>query len=274
MAWSNQQSAECVCVCVYIPRVGEDDPSLLESCSWLPLGVVVSEWALLVREREGFSSLLVHPWSSVWLLWFCWLPWGHNVGATGQCFWAQASLVLSGSFLTVSVPMWLTRLGAGMAAGSGGVLGFSLCCSSVCLHTSDGPWQSTGPLALGGWPCSAKGPLGFLQFWQGVVLHLQTPSSAGASRDRTPPCGLSGVLRGLEQGSGEAVLPNEAWVFMSSDVTHDLALAFCSESHSADNVTTGDSVDEAFCLVDRCRMMLHWRAMTSWSHCSTHKNQA
>lgn len=52
---------------------------------------------------------------------------------------------------------------------------------------------------------------------------------------------------------------------MSSDGRRDLVLAFCSETHSAGNVT-GDRVDaagEAFGLMDRCRMMLHWRAMTS-----------
>ncbi len=167
--------------------------------------------------------------------------------------------------------MWFTSPAAGAVSG-GVALGFSLCCSSACLQESEALLQSTGPLALGGWHSSAKGPLGFLQFWHGVMLHLQTPSSTRVSLEREAPWGSSGVLQGLEQGSGEEVLPKETWVFMSSDVTHDLVLAFCSETHSADVDDRVDAVDEAFCLMDRCRMMLHWRAMTSWSHCSAKQN--
>lgn len=264
---SNQWWVACV------PGVGDDEPSLVGQCSCLPLGGV-SEWALLVREWGGFSLLLIRsPWNSVWLLWFCWPPWGHIIRALGQFFWAQASVVLSGSLLTVSVPMWFTSPEEG-AESEGTVQGFSLCCSSACLQESEALLQSTGPLALGGWRSSARGPLGFLQFWHGVMLHLQTPSSVRGALEKEAPCGSSGVLQGFKQGSGEEVLSKEGWVFMSSDVTRDLVLAFCSETHSADEVTDDrvDAAEPAFCLMDRCRMMLHWRAMTSWSHYSTQQN--
>lgn len=240
------------------PGEGDDEPSLIGLCSWLPLGGV-SDLAL--------SSLLRLPsWRSVWLLWFCWPVWGHIVGAAGQFFWAQSSVMLSGSFLIVSVPTWFTSPKAGAESG-GVVLGFSLCCSSACLHESEPLLQSTGPLALGG--SSETGPLGFLQFWHGVTLHLQTPSPAKGSSVNGAFDGLSGVGQGLEQGSGEEVLSNEAWGFVFSDVAREFVLAFCSETDSAGDVPDDrvDAADEAFCLMDRCRTMLHWRAMTSWSHC-------
>lgn len=169
--------------------------------------------------------------------------------------------------------MWFASPEAGAESG-GVVLDFSLCCSSACLQESEALLQSTGPLALGGWQSSARGPLGFLQFWHCVMLHLQTPSSARGSTEKEAPRGSSSVLQGLEQGSGEEVLSKEAWVFTSSDVIHDLVLAFCSEIHSAGDVSDVrvDAVGEAFCLTDRCRTMLHWRAMTSCSHCPTQQN--
>lgn len=256
----NQSAVSSLVAQECVPGVGDDDTSLIGLCSWLPLGGV-SKWA--------FSSLLIlSSWSSVWLLWFCWPLWGHNVGAVGQFFWAQSSVMLSGSFLIVSAPMWFTSPKAGVES-RGVVLGFSLCCSSACLHKSEPLLQSTGPLALGGWHSSAKGPLGFLQFWHGVMLHLQTPSPARGSTENEAPGGPSGLVQGLEQGSWEEVLSSEAWVFMSSDVAHDLVLAFCSETNPAGVVPDDrvDAADEAFCLMDRCRTMLHWRAMTSWSHC-------
>ena len=82
------------------------------------------------------------------------------------------------------------------------------------------------------------------------MLHLQTPSSARVPLETEAPWGSSGVLHVLEQGSRE-VLPKEARVFMSSDVTHDLVLAFCSDS--GDNVPDDRliAVDEAFLWMDR-----------------------
>lgn len=119
------------------------DPDFTVSCSWLPLdGASVKE--LLVIEKEGFSSVLTHSsWGSVWLLWFCWPLWGHIVGAVGQFCWAHAFTVLSGSFLTVSVPMWFT---SPEAEADGVFPGFSLFCSSACLQESEALLQSTGPL--------------------------------------------------------------------------------------------------------------------------------
>lgn len=169
--------------------------------------------------------------------------------------------------------MWFTSPEAGAESGDV-VLGSSLCCSSACLQESEALLQSTGPLVLRGWHSSVRGLLGFLHFWHGVMLHLQIPRSVLGSTEKEAPRGSSGVLQGLEQGLGGEVLSTEAWVFIASDVTCDLILAFCSETHSAGDVTDDkvDAVDEAFCLMDRCRMMLHWRAMTSWSHCSTQQN--
>lgn len=146
-----------------VPGVGGDDPSLVGSRSWPPLGGA-SKRALLVMEWGGFSSLLMlSSCGSFWLLWFCWPPWGHIVGAVGQFFWAHASVVLSGSFFTASAPMWFASPEAG-AESAGVVLGFSLRCSSACLQESEALLQSTGPLALGGRHSSARGPLSFLQF--------------------------------------------------------------------------------------------------------------
>ncbi len=248
-----------------------DKPSLIGPCSWLPLGGT-SEGAQLAMEWGGFSSLpILSSWCSLWGLWFCWPLWGHMLRAAGQFFWAQTSVVLSGSFLTISAPMWFSSPEAEAECGLA-VLGFSLCCSSACLQESEALWQSTGPLALRGGHSSVRCLLGFRQFWHGVTLHLQTLSSAWGSTERDAPRGSSGELQGLEQELGDEVLSKEAWVFRSSDVPWDLVQAFCSEPHSADDVTDDrvDAVDEAFCL-DRCRMMLHWRAMTSWSHWSNSK---
>lgn len=83
--------------------------------------------------------------------------------------------------------------------------------------------------------------------------HLQTS-------DREAPWGSFDVPQGLEQGAGGGVLP---WVLVSSGVTRDGA--FCSDTRSADGVADDrvGAADRAFCFIERCRMMLHWRAMTS-----------
>lgn len=222
-----------------VPGVTDGEPSFLGLRSWSSFG--------------GDSSLL---WTPSWFRWFCWPSWVHIVGAAGEFVWAQCSItMLSGSVLMVPAPMWLT---SSEVADSG----FSLSCSCASLHDSEPVLQTTGPFVLGGWPpktSSARGPLGFLQFLHAITLHLQTGSSA----DNETPRGASDVVQVLEAWSGEEVLSKEAWGFMSSGVARDLAPVFCSETHSA---------DEGFCLMDRCRMMLHWRAITSWSHCSTHQS--
>lgn len=255
---------------VFIPGVEDNDPDLVGSQSvWLPLGSV-SAMALLVTEDERFSLLVVHSsvWSTVWFLWFCWPPWGHIVGAVEQIFGVQLSVVLSGSFLTICVPMWFTELEVG-GGSVGATLGWVLHCSSACLLGTDELLQSTGPLALGGGDSSSKGPFTPLHFWQEVSLHLQVPTFSCVGLKLVLPCWSSVVLQGFKQGSLGEVLPKETWGLTSSAIANDLALTFCSVS--SDDLS--DSFEKAFCLIDRCRIMLHWRAMTFCSHCLRQKDK-
>lgn len=68
-------------------------------------------------------------------------PSGRIVSAVGMFFCAQSSVLLSGSFLIVSAPMWFASPEAAVS------LGFSLCCTSGTFgpHGSKLLSQSTGP---------------------------------------------------------------------------------------------------------------------------------
>lgn len=183
-------------------------------------------------------------------------PSGCIVGAAGTFFCAQSSVLLSGSFLIVSAPMWFA------SPDAAALLGFSLCCSSgsCCPHSFELLSQPTGPFALGGRRSSAAGPLDFLQSVHGVALHLPGVHDSGLWS--SAPEGTVGGSE--EQQSGEGARSEDSRGFLSSDSAHGLVSALCSECSSVSDGWPADE-DDAFFL--RWRMMLHWRAMTSWSHC-------
>lgn len=180
-------------------------------------------------------------------------PGGRIVGAAGTFLCAQS--LLSGSFLIVSTPMWFASPAVDVLPG------FSLCCSSgsCCPRSSELLlllllWQSMGPLTLGGRRSSAAGPLGFRQSVHGLALHLN-----GEAPDEGAAEGGS-----EEHESGEGVRSEDCRGFRSSEGAQGLASTLCSRSRSV--VDDAASEADAFFFL-RWRMMLHWRAMTSWSHC-------
>lgn len=144
--------------------------------------------------------------------------------------------------------MWFASTAAAVVS-----LGFSFCCNSFCPHGSEALWRSTGPLALGGRFCSATDPLGFLQSVHGDALHSDGAHDSGlGSSDGNVPEGATGGFK--EQESGERVHFKDSW-------------GFCSHNRSVSDASDGwlGVEDDTFFL--RWRIMLHWRAMTFWSHC-------
>lgn len=196
----------------------------------------------------------------------CWSrpPSGRIVGAAGTFFCAQSSVLLSGSFLIVSTPMWFASPEGAVAAAP---LGLSLCCSSgsCCAHSFEPLSQSTGPLALGGRRSSAAGPLGFLQSVHGVALHLHGAHDSGrSSSNGDAPEGAAGGSE--EQESGEGVRSEDSWGFRSSNGAHGFVSALCSQGRLVSDGSDGWLADDDDAFFLRWRMMLHWRAMTFWSH--------